>query len=30
LKPKDAFDLFKTLKAKGEGEQPRVSVRSVS
>src|ERR1700682_2279547 len=28
MKPKDAFDLFKTLKAKGEGEPPRV--RSVS
>jgi 3-hydroxy-5-phosphonooxypentane-2,4-dione thiolase len=28
LKPKDALDLFKTLKAKAEGEQPRV--RSVS
>jgi putative autoinducer-2 (AI-2) aldolase len=28
LKPKDALDLFKTLKAKAEGEPPRV--RSVS
>jgi putative autoinducer-2 (AI-2) aldolase len=28
MKPKEALDLFKTLKAKGEGEPPRV--RSVS
>jgi len=28
MKPKEALDLFKTLKAKSEGEQPRV--RSVS
>ena len=28
MKPKDAFDLFKTLKAKADGEPPRV--RSVS
>jgi 3-hydroxy-5-phosphonooxypentane-2,4-dione thiolase len=29
MKPKDAFDLFKTLKAKGEGDAHRV-MRSVS
>jgi 3-hydroxy-5-phosphonooxypentane-2,4-dione thiolase len=28
MKPKEALDLFKTLKAKAEGEPPRV--RSVS
>jgi hypothetical protein len=28
MKPKDAVDLFNTLKAKGEGAPPRV--RSVS
>ena len=29
MKPKDALDLFKTLKAKGEGDAHRV-MRSVS
>jgi len=30
MKPKEAFDLFKSLKAKGESEADRVAIRSVS